>query len=84
MNLVEWAKLSGESLFEMECWTVAKVLCPVELSVAGYILFTNPLPYHVLAFRTVEHLSSYFNRAPEQLVGRVYHATDWAREQIAG
>lgn len=79
MTLAEWAELPGQSLFDVEVWTIARVHSPTERQVRGFVLFSAPLPYHVLLFDSVEEIARYLRRPVTSLIGVAYRDIDWAR-----
>lgn len=80
MTLEEWAEEPGQSVFDVECWTVARAFNPTRHHQEGYVVFSNPIPYRVWWFRTVAGVARWMKRKPGEVRGRVYSDTDWMRE----
>jgi hypothetical protein len=81
MTLEAWAKVPGASLFDVECWTIARCWSPVAHRGAGFVLFTRPLPYRVFYFRKLEDIARYLRRPLCEMYGTVFYDTDWARRE---
>lgn len=80
MSLLDWSKLTTRTVFDHSVFTVARVYCPEDGRLAGYVVFSAPVPYAVLGFRTIEAVAHHLSQnqlGPEEVEGDAYTEEDW-------
>jgi hypothetical protein len=84
-SLLEWSQLTTRAVFDYSVYTVARAYSPDEERLMGYVVFSAPVPYAVLAFRTLEEVARHLsgNRlGPDAVLGAIYTEEEWEREVL--
>lgn len=81
MTLREWAEQPGQSVFDVDCWSVARVYSPVQQRAVGFVVFSPTTPFRVLFFDSPEQIALWMRRPLDSLHGAAYFDTDWSRER---
>lgn len=80
MSLLEWSKLTTRAVFDYSVFTVARAYSPTEERLMGYIVFSSPVPYAVLAFKTLEEVAGHLSKnclGPQEVLGNAYTEEEW-------
>lgn len=80
MSLLDWSLLTTRTVFDYSVYTVARAYSPCEERMIGYIVFSPPVPYAVLAFKTLDEVAHHLSKnqcGPEEVLGNAYTEEDW-------
>jgi hypothetical protein len=80
MSLLDWSRLTTRAVFDYSVYTVARAYSPCEGRLMGYIVFSSPVPYAVLAFKTLEEVARHLSKnrlGPDEVEGEAYTEEEW-------